>query len=197
MINPKSQEFHPDQDLEPPVDDLLDIINSKHLSDHQLDQVLQIYETYTENLSLSRQVNAHITYCIVQANQAVHGSFVDRGSNGGPAGSDVRVFNTSPRQCTLSGIDNHEIPGPDLVQCTALVDTNHVIVNLIMNMLILANVIAFIHQDRLNGIPTVELWVISFLEISLVFPLIAVDINELMYLCRSKRAVYRPCYSYC
>ena len=55
----------------------------------------------------------------------MHGSFVDRGANGGLAGSDVRVLNTS-------GIDNHEIPGLDLVQCAALVDTNHGIVNLIM-----------------------------------------------------------------
>ena len=41
---------------------------------------------------------------------------------------------------------------------------------------------------------SVELWVISFLEISCMFPLIVVDINELSYLCRSKRTVYRPCY---
>ena len=43
----------------------------------------------------------------------------------------------------------------------------------------------------------VELWVISLLEISHIFPLIVVDISELSYLCRSKRVVYRPCYSYC
>ena len=34
----------------------------------------------------------------------------------------------------------------------------------------------------------VELWVISVLEISHMFPLIAVDINELVYLYGSKRA---------
>ena len=43
----------------------------------------------------------------------------------------------------------------------------------------------------------VELWVISFLEIGHIFPLIVVDINELLYLCRSKRVVYRPCHNYC
>ena len=43
----------------------------------------------------------------------------------------------------------------------------------------------------------VELWVISLLEIGHKFPLIAVDINELLYLCRSERAVFRLCYSYC
>ena len=38
----------------------------------------------------------------------------------------------------------------------------------------------------------VELWVISFLEIGCMFPLIVVDINELSYLCGSRRAGYRP-----
>ena len=38
--------------------------------------------------------------------------------------------------------------------------------------------------------------VISVLEIGCAFPLIAVDIYELANLCGSKRAVYRPCYSY-
>ena len=43
------------------------------------------------------------------------------------------MLSTSPRQCTVTGIDNHEIPGLVLVQCAALVRTNHGIVNLIMN----------------------------------------------------------------
>ena len=40
--------------------------------------------------------------------------------------------------------------------------------------------------DCQGDIILVELWVISFLEISHMSPLIAVDINELSYLCRSK-----------
>ena len=131
--SPDYQESHPDQDLEPPMDDLLDFINSQNHSDDQLDQVLQTYQTYTESQSPTRQVNAHITYHVAQANQAMHQSLVDRGANGGLAGSDVRVLNTSPRQCTVIGINNHEIPGLDIVQCAALVNTNHGIVDLIMN----------------------------------------------------------------
>ena len=45
----------------------------------------------------------------------------------------MRVLSTSPRKCTVTGIDNHELTGPDVVQCVTLVDTNHGIVNLIMN----------------------------------------------------------------
>ena len=133
--SPDYQESHPDQDLEPPMDDLLDFINSQNHSDDQLDQVLQTYQTYTESQfpTPTRQVNAPITYHVAQANQAMHQSFVDRGANGGLADSDVRVLNTFSRQCTVIGINNHEIPGLDIVQCAALVNTNHGIVNLIKN----------------------------------------------------------------
>ena len=98
------------------MDDLLDFINSQNHSDDQLDHV-----------------NAHITYHVAQANPAMHQSFVYRGANGGLAGSDVRVLYTSPRQCTVICINNHEIPGLDIVQCAALVNTNYGIVNLLMN----------------------------------------------------------------
>ena len=61
------QEFHPDQDLEPPMDHLLDFINSQHHSDDQLDQVLQTYPTYMESQLPTSQVNACITYQVAQA----------------------------------------------------------------------------------------------------------------------------------
>ena len=43
------------------------------------------------------------------------------------------MLSTSSRECTVTGIDHHEIPGLDLVQCAALLQTNHGMVNLIMN----------------------------------------------------------------
>ena len=39
----------------------------------------------------------------------------------------------SSRKCTVTGIDSHELWSLDVVQCAALVETNHGIVNLIMN----------------------------------------------------------------
>ena len=127
------QEFHPIWYLEPPIDDVPDFINSQDHSDDQLDQVLQTYQANTESQSPTRKLNVHLTYHVAQANQAKHGSLDDGGANGGLGGSDVRVQSTSPRKCTVTGIVNHEIPGLDLVQCAALVDTNHAIVNIIMN----------------------------------------------------------------
>ena len=127
------QQFNTDQDLEPPTDDILEFITNQGHSDDQLDQVLQTYQAYQQSQSETemppRQMNTHITYHVVQAKQAKHGSLVDTGANGGLADSDVRILYTSSRKCTVTGIDNHEIPGLDLVQ----VQTNHGMVNLIMN----------------------------------------------------------------
>ena len=108
------QQFNTDQDLEPPTDDILEFITSHWHSEDQLDQVLQTYQAYqlspSETETPPRQMNAHITYHVAQAKQAKHGSLIDRGANGGLAGSDVRVLSTSSRKCTVAGIDNHEIP---------------------------------------------------------------------------------------
>ena len=62
------QEYHPDQDLEPPTDDPLDFITSQDHSDDQLDQVLQTYQAYQESQSPARQLNGQITYHVAQAN---------------------------------------------------------------------------------------------------------------------------------
>ena len=80
-----------------------------------------------------RTNNHHFTYHVAQVSQAKHGSSVDRGANGGLAGSDMRILSRSSRKCTVTGIDSHELQGLDVDQCAALVETNHGIVNLIMN----------------------------------------------------------------
>ena len=130
------KQFNTDQELETPTDDILEFITSQDHSEYQLDQVLQTYQAYqqlqTETKTPPRQMNAHITYHLAQAKQAKHGSLFDRGEHGGLAGY-VRILSTSPRKCTVTGIDNHEIPGLDFSQCAALVQTKHGIVNLIMN----------------------------------------------------------------
>ena len=45
----------------------------------------------------------------------------------------MRILSRSSRKGTVTGIDSHEVLGLDVVQCAALVETNHGIVNLIMN----------------------------------------------------------------
>ena len=114
-----------------PTDDLSDCITSQQHSEDHFDQVLKTYKAYQETQSETetpnRQMNADIACHVAQANQAKHGSLADRGVNGGLAGSDVRVLSTLSRKCTVTGIDNHEIAGLELVQCAALVQTNHMV----------------------------------------------------------------------
>ena len=103
-----------------------------------------------------RTINHQFTYHVAQASQAKHGSLVDRGGNGGLAGSDVRILSRSSRKGTVTGIESHELQDLDVVQCAALVETNHGIVNLIMNeyMLAMERNTPSIPLDRLSGSKT-------------------------------------------
>ena len=129
----------PESDLNIPDDPILDFVNSQCHSSEDLDQALQAYQAYQipspqeSTKTPERTVNYHFTYHIAQASQAKHGSLVDRGANGGLAGSDVRILSRSSRKWTVTGIDSHELQGLDVVQCAALVETHHGIINLIMN----------------------------------------------------------------
>ena len=62
-----------------------------------------------------------------------YGSLIDRGANGDLAGSDVRILESTGRTVSVTGIDNHELPGLDIVTCAALLHTNHGKVVLIMH----------------------------------------------------------------
>ena len=126
----------PESDLDIPDDPILDCVSSQCHSSEDLDQALQAYQAYQvpcpqdSNMTPERSINHHFTYHVAQASQAKHGSLVDRGANGGLAGSDVRILS---RSSTVTRIDSHELQGLGVVQSAALVETNHGIVNLIMN----------------------------------------------------------------
>ena len=74
-------------------------------------------------------IHIHLLYHVAKTKQGQHGF---RGANCGLAGSDVRILSKSPRQCTVTGIDQHQINGLDIVQSAALVNTNHGYFNLLM-----------------------------------------------------------------
>ena len=114
-------------------------MNSQCHSSQDLDQALQAYQAYQvpcpqdSTITAERSINHHFNYHIAQASQSKHGSLADRGANGGLAGSDERTLSRSSRKCTVNGIDSHVLQGLDVVQCVALVETNHGIVDLPMN----------------------------------------------------------------
>ena len=121
------------------TDPILDYINSQHHQKEDMHNALPAYTVMTsptQDTTPQSSINSahiHLFYHVAQAKQAQHGSLVDRGANGGLAGSDVRVLSTSSRKYTVTGMDQHQINGLDIVQCSALVKTNHGYVNLIMN----------------------------------------------------------------
>ena len=129
----------PESDLDIPDNPILDFVNSQCHNSEDLDQALQAYQAYQvpcpqDSTTIpERTINHHYTYHVAQASQAKHGSLVDRGASGGLAGSDVRILSRSSRKSTVTGIDSHELQGLDAVQCAVFVETNHGIVNLIMN----------------------------------------------------------------
>ena len=49
---------------------------------------------------------------------------VDRGANGGLAGSDMRVIHKTHRKINIQGIDNHEATGLDVVTAATLLNTS-------------------------------------------------------------------------
>ena len=88
----------PESDLDIPDYPILDFVNSQCHSSEDLDQALQAYQAYQvpcpqdSTIIPERTINHHYTYHVAQASQAKHGSLLDRGANGGLAGSDVRVL---------------------------------------------------------------------------------------------------------
>ena len=129
----------PESDLDVPEDPILAFVNSQCHDSEDLDQALQPYQAYQVPCSYDsvpspeRIINDHYTYHVAQASQAKHGSLVDRDANGGLARSDVRILSRSSRKCIAIGVNTHELQGLDVVQDSALVETNHGTVNFIMN----------------------------------------------------------------
>ena len=88
-----------------------------------------IMDTYSPSYSINK---THI-YHVSKHSSSHYGSLIDRGANGGLPGSDVRILERTGRTVSVTGIDNHELPGLDIVTCAALLHTNHGKVVLIMH----------------------------------------------------------------
>ena len=114
---------------ESPADPDLD--NTTPCEDFTFDDstLAHIMDTYSPSYSINK---AHI-YHVSKHSSSHYGSLIDRGANGGLAGSDVRILERTGRTVSVTGIDNHELPGLDIVTCAALLPTNHGKVVLIMH----------------------------------------------------------------
>ena len=71
----------------------------------------------------SRQIQVCKHYIFQHANHT-NNQLVDRGANEGLAGSDMRVIYKTHRKINISGIDNHEVTGLDVVTAATLLNTS-------------------------------------------------------------------------
>ena len=86
-------------------------------------------------------VHERISYAVSNHKAACHGSLVDRGANGGLAGSDVRIISKDPhpRLVDVSGIDSHQITNLPIVTVGGVVPSQR------------GPVIAIMHQYAYMG----------------------------------------------
>ena len=100
----------------------------------------------------SRQIQVCKHYIFQHANHT-NNQLVDRGANGGLAGSDMRVIYKTHRKINISGIDNHDVTGLDVVTAATILNTSlEKSLASSMNMPTLGRDLPSIHQVNLNGL---------------------------------------------
>ena len=125
----KSQQVHTHQSDESttdtikteaiPSDPLLAMVHqSIHTSDDDASDISNVL-----SVKKSRQIQVCQRYVFQHANHT-NQQLVDRGANGGLAGSDIRVIHKTHRKINIQGIDNHEVTGLDVVTAATLLNTS-------------------------------------------------------------------------
>ena len=125
----KSQQVHTHQSDEStadttkiettPSDPLLAMVHQAiHTSDDDASDITKVLSA-----KRSRQIQVCKHYIFQHANHT-NNQLVDRGANGGLAGSDMRVIYKTHRKINISGIDNHEVNGLDVVTAATLLNTS-------------------------------------------------------------------------
>ena len=125
----KSQQVHTHQSDEgttdttktetTPSDPLLAIVHqSINTSDDAASDIRNVL-----SVKRSPQIQVCQHYLFQHANHT-NQQLVDRGANGGLAGSDMRVIHKTHRKINIQGIDNHEVTGLDVVTAATLLNTS-------------------------------------------------------------------------
>ena len=102
-----------------PSDPLLAMVHqSIHTSDDDASDITKVLSA-----KRSRQIQVCKHYIFQHANHT-NNQLVDRGANGGLAGSDMRVIYKTHCKINISGIDNHDVTGLDVVTAATLLNTS-------------------------------------------------------------------------
>ena len=111
---------HPEPDLNNHLQD-----NSYPMQDSDIEELLEHHSPCSGNVASTYHISKH--------SASSYGSLVDRGANDGLRGADVRILDRTGRKVSVTGIDDHELAGLDIVTCVALIQTNHGKVNMPMH----------------------------------------------------------------
>ena len=125
----KSQQVHTHQSDESTTDS---IKTETTPSDPLLAMVHQSINTSDDDasdisnvLSVKRSHQIQVCQCyLFQHANHTNQQLVDRGANGGLAGSDMRVIHRTQRKINIQDIDNHEVTGLDVVTAATLLNTS-------------------------------------------------------------------------
>ena len=102
-----------------PSDPLLAMVHqSIHTSDDDASDITKVLSA-----KRSRQIQVCKRYLFQHANYT-NNQLVDHGANGGLAGSDMRVIYKTHRKINISGTDNHDVTGLDVVTAATLLNTS-------------------------------------------------------------------------
>ena len=94
------------------------------MQDSHIEDLLEKHGHYSAKMASTYHISNH--------SASSYGSLVDRGANGGLAGADVHNLQRTSRKVSVTGIDDHELPGLDIVTCVALIQTNNGKVDMLM-----------------------------------------------------------------
>ena len=151
----KSQQVHTHQSDESttdtiktmttPSDPLLAMVHqSIHTSDDDASDISNVL-----SVQRSHQIQVCQCYLFQHANHT-NQQLVDRGANGGLAGSDMRVIHKTHHKINTQGIDNHEVTWLLLQPSSTHLKEKSLAYS--MNMPTLGRDHPFIHQPNLNGL---------------------------------------------
>ena len=87
------------------------------MQESDIEDLLETHTPYSVNMASTYNISKH--------SASSYGSLVARGANGGLGGGGVCVLERTSRKVSVTGIDDHELPGLDIVTCVALIQTNH------------------------------------------------------------------------
>ena len=146
--NEIQEQFHEAKEVEESEDSTI-LVNSatsgKPLTPSDIRRVMSSSSKRYQGGNPTLDARMHVTYVVASHRTADTHSLIDRGSNGGVAGKDVRVISKSHRKVDIRGIDNHQLNNIQIGTVGAYVETNK------------GPVIAVFHQYALLGTgPTIH-----------------------------------------